>query len=41
MPFAVLTNSADEERKLRRLGVEHVIRMNTAAAEKWFCRKAV
>lgn len=34
MPFAVLTNSAGEERRLRRIGVEHVIRMNTAAGSK-------
>ncbi|WP_244964892.1 hypothetical protein [Paenibacillus barcinonensis] len=40
MPFAVLTNSAGEERKLRRIGVEHVIRMNTAAAQKWFLPQA-
>lgn len=36
VPFAVLTNSAGEERKLRRIGVENVIRMNTASAQKWF-----
>ncbi|WP_211749980.1 hypothetical protein [Paenibacillus sp. Marseille-Q4541] len=35
LSFAVLTNSAQEEKKVRRLGVEHIIRMDTAFAHKW------
>ncbi|MCM3783610.1 hypothetical protein M3231_11530 [Neobacillus mesonae] len=40
LPFAVLTNSAQEERKVKRLGVEHIIRMDTALASKWLLPNA-
>ncbi|MET3549306.1 hypothetical protein ABID47_005943 [Paenibacillus favisporus] len=34
-PFAVLTNSAQEERLLRKMGVQRIIRLNTNHAEDW------
>ncbi|MDO7907285.1 hypothetical protein Q5741_12800 [Paenibacillus sp. JX-17] len=36
LAFAVLTNSAHEEKKLKKMGVARIIRINTAHAENWF-----
>ncbi|MFK4300187.1 hypothetical protein ABH892_000279 [Paenibacillus sp. RC254] len=35
LAFAVLTNSAQEERQLKKMGVEHIVRINTMQAGKW------
>lgn len=40
LSFAVLTNSAQEEKQVKRFGVEHIIRMDTAFTSKWLLPNA-
>lgn len=34
-PFAVLTNNVQEERELKKIGVQRVIRLNTKQTDEW------